>query len=208
MLSTKHTGKIDFRSKKFILKPDVIVEYNATMGGVDTLSRVINPYLIQRKGLKWYRKIAELFIDICIYNSFVLWQKLNNNINLTHLAFRNKLIEEIISFHLFGQQAFQTGSHNRPNPMRLTERHFIRRIPQKNGGRIRRNCIRCTTMGKRVASMYYCPSCNVTLCVDECFEVYHTKKYITATIFGDINLSIDSSMNTTMASINSTAEIG
>ena len=35
MLSTKHTGvlkesgKMDFRSKTMILKPDVIVEYNA-----------------------------------------------------------------------------------------------------------------------------------------------------------------------------------
>ena len=118
MLSTKYTGmlresgKMDFRSKKMILKPDVIVEYNATMGGVYTLSRVLNPYLIQRKCLKWCRKIAELFIDISIYNSFVLWKKLNNNItNQTHLTFRQ--IEEIISYHLFGQQAVQTGSHNR-----------------------------------------------------------------------------------------------
>ena len=108
MLSTKHTGllketgKIDFRSKKLVLKPDVIVEYNATMGGVDTLSRVLNPYLIQHKGLKWYRKVAELFIDISIYNSFVLWKQLNN-VDETHLGFRQKLIEEIITYHSFGQ---------------------------------------------------------------------------------------------------------
>ena len=62
-------------------------------------------------------------------------------------------------------------------------------------------------MGKRVASMYYCPSCNVGLCVDECFEVYHTKKDITSTIFGDNHQSIDSTMDTTMASINSTDEV-
>ena len=74
------------------------------MGGVDTLSRVIYPYSIQRKGLKWYRKVAELFIDINIYNSFVLWKKINN-VDGTHLGFRQKLINEIISFHSFGQQA-------------------------------------------------------------------------------------------------------
>ena len=144
------------------------------MGVVDTLSRVISPYLIQCKGLKWYRDVAELFIDISIYNLFVLWKKINN-VNEIHLGFRQKLIEEIISFHSFGQHATQTGSHNHPNPLRLAERHFIRRISQKGEGRLRRNCVRCTTMGKRVASMYYCPSCNVALCVDERFEIYHRK---------------------------------
>ena len=162
--------------------------------------------MIQHKGLKWYRKVAELFIDISIYNSFVLWKQLNN-VDETHLGFRQKLIEEIITYHSFGQQATQTGSHNRPNPLRLTEHHFIRRISQKGEGRLRRNCVKCTTMGKRVASMYYCPSCNVGLCADECFEVYHTKKDITSTIFGDNHKSIDSTMDTTMASINSTDEV-
>ena len=65
MMSTKHTGelvdtsKTHFQTKKNILKPDVIREYNATMGGMDNLSRVIN---VQRKGRKWYRKLAELFV--------------------------------------------------------------------------------------------------------------------------------------------------
>ena len=67
MLSTKHTGelvgsgKIHYSSKKEIVKPDVIIEYNASMGGVDNLSRVLDPYSCQRKSLKWYRKLAELF---------------------------------------------------------------------------------------------------------------------------------------------------
>ena len=76
------------------------------MGGVDTLSRVINPYSIQLKGLKWYRKVAELFIDVSIYNAFVIWQNLNGV--GTHLDFRKKLVDEIISFHSFGTQAPQT----------------------------------------------------------------------------------------------------
>ena len=49
------------------------------MGGVDTLSRVIKPYSIQKRGLKWYRKIGELFIDITLYNAFIVWKKLNPN---------------------------------------------------------------------------------------------------------------------------------
>ena len=104
MLSTKHTGelvgsgKIHYSSTKEIVKPDVIIEYNASMGGVDNLSRVLDPYSCQRKSLKWYRKLAKLFLDVCIFNSFVVWRELNNS-NDTHLNFRLKLITEIISWH-------------------------------------------------------------------------------------------------------------
>ena len=85
MLSTKHTGelvgtgKIHYSSKKEIVKPDVIIEYNSSMGGIDNLSRVLDPYSYQRKSLKWYRKIAELFLDVSIYNSFVVWREPNNS---------------------------------------------------------------------------------------------------------------------------------
>jgi len=57
MMSTKHTGQIIDSGKKHhstkqaILKPDVIVTYNKTMGGVDNLSRVLVPYSLARKGV-------------------------------------------------------------------------------------------------------------------------------------------------------------
>ena len=72
MLSTVHTGDlIDSRKKNRltdqpIKKPNVIVDYNNTMGGVDTLSCVLIPYSSQRRGIKWYRKIEKLFVDICV----------------------------------------------------------------------------------------------------------------------------------------------
>ena len=116
MLSTKHTGelvgsgKIHYSSEKEIVKPDVIIEYNSSMGGIDNLSKVLDPYSYQRKSLKWYRKIAELFLDVPIYNSFVVWRELNNY-NDTHLNFRLKLITEIISWH-----SYTKGKNNRHGP--------------------------------------------------------------------------------------------
>ena len=53
-------GKIHHATKLPIRKPDVIVEYNKTMGGVDTLCRVVVPYA--RKGVKWCRKLVEVFM--------------------------------------------------------------------------------------------------------------------------------------------------
>ena len=45
------------------------------MGGVENLIRVIVPYCVQRKGMKWYRKIAALFIELAIYNTYIVWKK-------------------------------------------------------------------------------------------------------------------------------------
>ena len=79
-----------------IQKPDVIMDYNVTMSGADLDSRVLIPHSSQRRGVKWYRKIAELHLDISVYNSFILWKKINpDKQNVDHLSYRKLLIEEI-----------------------------------------------------------------------------------------------------------------
>ena len=106
MLSTKYTGtiqntgKIHFSSKKEIMKPDFICDCNKTMGGVDSLSRVIIPYSIQRKALKWYKKIGEHFLDFAIYNAYIIWKKANIQLKDDQLKFRMNLVKTIIIFHL------------------------------------------------------------------------------------------------------------
>ena len=103
------------------------------MGEVDTLSRVLIPYSSQRRGIKWYRKIAELFVDICVYNSYILWKKLNpDQSRFDHLRFRKQLIKELITFHSYGAtKKNKTGKKNSDeNPMHLTDRHFLRTYPK------------------------------------------------------------------------------
>ena len=103
------TGKVDFATKPNIVKPDAIVDYNENIGGVDLLRRVIVPYSIQQKGgNKWYRKIAELFVELSVYNAFIVWKKLNNSTE-TQLIFRHDLIQEIITVHLSGQSSLNAG---------------------------------------------------------------------------------------------------
>ena len=133
-MSTRHpeklvgTQKIDYRSKREIIKHDVIKDYNRTMGGVDTLSRVIKPYSLQRKGLKWYRKIGELFFDVTIYNAFVFWKKINVNNKAYHLKFRQDLTKIIVMYHLTREKSLYPGRGEQMNylhnPLRLIVRHF------------------------------------------------------------------------------------
>ena len=115
-----------------VRKPDVIVNYNSRMGGADTLSCVIIPYTCQQRGLKWYRKLGELFLEICVYNSFWIWQKLNPDKSINNSKFRKLLIEELIMYHSHGSRPHQTGPRNfGGNPLRLLKRHFISIYPNK-----------------------------------------------------------------------------
>lgn len=186
MLSTMHTGAMHDSGKKkrdtdeTIEKPDVILDYNKSMGGVDTLSRVLIPYSCQRKGVKWYRKLAELFLDICIYNSFCIWKKLNLNKGSTnHLDYRKLLIEEIVTHHSYGYGTKQSGKRNvGDNPMRLGGRHFPEQYP-KTGKKTyaQVQCVRCSALKRRKDSRYWCRECGVGLCLEKCFRIYHTKKH-------------------------------
>ena len=93
---------------------------------------------------------------------------------------------------LVGETSYQPvvvrGPVNPRDMERLTGRHFLSKIPQKEGQKSKplRTCPVCsTTTGKRktpgdgrktVRSTYECKTCDVGLCVDSCFELYHTNK--------------------------------
>ena len=177
MLSSIHTGelvdtgKVDFASKQNVVKPDAIVDFNENMERVDLLSRVIVPYSIQQKGgNKWYKKTAELFIELPVYNAFIVWKKLNNSTN-TQLIFRHELIQEIITIHLNGQSLLNANrglarlSQNN-DPLRLKGSHFIRKKAQGKRGQ----SVRCNKMGVRHEIMFECLTCNVSLCMSHAFR--------------------------------------
>ena len=159
---------------------------------------VLIPYSIQRpSSKKWYRKLGELFFEMCIYNAFILWKKLNVN-NTDHLKFHKILVEELITFHSYGGVAnLQTGSRhsNRVgNPLCLVEKHFISVIPSTaSKKRAQKPCVRHRKMGMRRDTRYWCKICQVGLCLEECFEVYHTKTDITKSISDVVEESFEES---------------
>ena len=70
-----------------------------------------------------------------------------------------------------------------PNPLRLTARHFASHIPPNDVKKDpRRQCAVCCSKrnenGKRVRkeTRIWCKDCEVGLCLEPCFEIYHTKK--------------------------------
>ena len=74
------------------------------------------------------------------------------------------------------------------NPLKLTERHFIPKIPLAES-RKRKKCVCCNAIGERKDTTYHCRICNVALCIESCFELYHTKKDFKGDQFNDNDYS-------------------
>lgn len=134
-------------------------------------------------------QLINLFFQISVYNSSCLYRKEESNKKVTDLAFREALVNEILNF---------TGPHKGTltqrlvpstqlgeRPPRLVQRHFLSTIPptanaaakgKKHGVRVCHLCPKATDGSrKRSETSYWCVDCNVALCVDPCFKIYHTR---------------------------------
>ena len=172
MLSTIHKfemvdyNKIDGSTGAVMQKPDVIMDCNFTMGCIDLVSQVLILYSSQRRGVKCYRKIAELYLDILVYDSFILWKKMNpDKQNVDYFSYRKLLIEGIIMFPSFAGKSHSTGSipdTAKANLTRLTKRHSISQLPSTNNeARAQRKCIRCRKLDFRKDTRFWCATCRV-----------------------------------------------
>ena len=90
--------------------------------------------------------------------------------------FQLQLMKEIID--KYHHDYIKNQRRDTDNPMRLTERHFPSLYISRRKKRSRR-CVVCSKNDKRSESRYACKDCNVGLCVDTCFRIYHTNPYST-----------------------------
>ena len=178
MLSTFHgdeTVSIDRRQSDGTEKreqiPQVIREYNKYMRAVDIMDQRRGSYECTRKSKRWWLRFFWWGLDTVVINSWLMYNHFNENEYLSQLDFRKNVVRAMLE-----QNPIQKSPVGRPRkqprtslPARLTERHFI------SLGSKRRNCVQCERNGNRTQPKYYCPTCNVGLCVDKCFELWHTK---------------------------------
>ncbi|XP_068122252.1 piggyBac transposable element-derived protein 4-like [Hyperolius riggenbachi] len=189
VLSTVHntdTAAAKNRAGKTIQKPQVILDYNQTMGGVDHADQCITFYPVVRKQQrKYYKKIFRHLVEQCLWNSYVLYKKQNDR-PLPHFDYILKVCEEICLQHQQPQS-----EANRPgrrasyvvNPVRLTGRHFVEHVPPtERKATPTRMCVVCCSKrgpnGKKVRkeTRFYCPECDVGLCAVPCFKIFHTQE--------------------------------
>ncbi|KAJ8711774.1 hypothetical protein PYW08_008728 [Mythimna loreyi] len=169
-------------------KPQVVLDYNKFMGGVDMKDQMLEPYLIERKRCgKWYMKLFKRLLNVSILNARILVESSTHKRH-DHLAFRLSLVDSILTHHLSHcpqSRKFTVSSsrstHHQPQrivpsthwPV-LLERTEFTAARNRN---FRKRCIVCLREGRKTQfSPYCCETCQVPLCITNCFKSYHTPK--------------------------------
>lgn len=183
MLSTIHnntfkpTGKVDYKTKIPISKPECIVDYNKNMGAVDRSDMIISSVNSTRKTVKWYKKLFFHLIDLSLLNAHVLFQQKTGKKQPLG-EFQLKVIGQLIEKHKLEPKTLL--KRKAPLPSRLTERHFLGKIPPTNNKiNAARRCYVCANtknQKRRKETRYLCKQCDIALCFEPCFEIFHTQE--------------------------------
>lgn len=181
-LSTLHipqlvtSEKIDYTTKQHIKKPNIILDYNMYMGGVDRVDQILHGYESFRKTLKWYKKYFFYLLDIAIYNSLIIWNCFHASRQSFYEIKTNIIMGLLKHYHNPMDNFHYKGKRNHFHPLRFHSRCFLKKLPPTNKKcHPMKRCAWCKTKNIRKETRYYCKNCNVPLCVTPCFELYHTE---------------------------------
>ena len=74
-------------------KPEIILSYNSTKGGVDTLDHLVSNFTCRRKTNRWTTNMFFFMLDKAAYNTFVLHSMKSEQIKNARL--RRTLLERL-----------------------------------------------------------------------------------------------------------------
>lgn len=160
------------KKKVDIEQPNIIREYNKSMGGVDRMDQNIAAYMVNLRSKKWWWPLFRFVLDASVNNAYQLYRMREiqpGEKKLDALGFRRAIV--LAYFNLYRKEtSFETlfrGSRKLHNPAENL------RYDGWNHWLIKGSQRRCAMEGCRGTSKYFCEKCNVGLHPD-CHKVYHT----------------------------------
>lgn len=131
-------------------KPICILDYNLNMGGVDLMDQHLTNYDFLRKTRRWKTKFCLYVFKILLHNAFICFKKSSNK-KIIHSEFM------ISAFRYFKKNGIK-------NNLDKTIHHLPVFVETRS---------RCSYCPERKSTTYKCESCNVFLCVKNCFYEIH-----------------------------------
>ena len=155
-----------------------MIDYNYNMGGVDLKDQLLRMYMVERKRMtKLYLKLFKRLLNSTVLNSIVVYRQVTGK-NIEQLSYRIQLVEGLFTkYSCAAGERSVPGRHASNNTIpQLTERHFLRKVsPKSEKSKPQRRCVVCTKHGKKKTSVHCYQICDMGLCLEDCFELYHTK---------------------------------
>jgi hypothetical protein len=149
-----------------VTKPKIAIDYNLHKGHVDTVDQLRQYYAMQRKTYKNWHSLAWWLLDMCVVNAYTLWC-LDTKADITQLEFRRTLLHQLRDAYL--PSVHRAPPTAPPSFTPVNDGHWSRRSGKRH------DCAHCSE-GRyhRVRSEVQCKRCGVHLCIDPCFEQYHS----------------------------------
>ncbi|KAJ8712304.1 hypothetical protein PYW07_005146 [Mythimna separata] len=170
-------------------KPQMVLDYNKFMRGVDTEDQMFEPYLLDiKRCAKWNMKLFKRLLNVSIQNSRILLESSTQK-NHNHLAFRLSLVDSILTYHLpycpQGRRftiSSSISTHQIPQPIIPSNTHWPVLMGRSaataaRNRSFRKRCFICLREGRKSQKTpYCCETCQVPLCIINCFKLYHTSQ--------------------------------
>ena len=123
-------------------KPEVVLNYTKSMGGVDRADQYASTYCFMRKSLKWWRKLFFWGMQICFINAYIIYKikvtKMNKK-SLSHLKFVKTLVDQLVGDFRQNRNRSSTSS----TEVRLDGKLHVLRKGTK------RDCVVCSRRDKK-----------------------------------------------------------
>ncbi|KAM9770316.1 DNA polymerase delta subunit 4 isoform 1-T1 [Menidia menidia] len=111
------------------LKPEIIMDYDFTKGGVGNLGKLLTAYSCKRRTIRWPMVIFFDMLDISAYNAFVVWMALNPEWKGVKLLKRRLFLEDL------GKALVRPQIERRKHiPRTLGSAAMMRRIKEEDAG--------------------------------------------------------------------------
>lgn len=175
LMSTMHKDAV--LSTREDRKPQMVLDYNKTKGGVDNLDKVTATYSCRHMTARWPLVIFFNIIDVSAYTAFVIWSEINKDWNSGTLTRRRIFLEKLgyalVKSHIERRQCLprtstaaatvvkdiHTEAHCAAPPVVQTtgrKRGRCQVCPNRNDSKTSNTCLKC--------KKYICKEHTCTLC--------------------------------------------
>ena len=98
-------------------RPEAILLYNKTKGGVDSVDKLVSSYSVSRGTRRWPLVIFFMMMNVAAINAYVIYRKNNNQVRMNRSEFVKRLSKELVYDHARHRSSIQ----QTPNKSRIDE---------------------------------------------------------------------------------------
>ena len=153
-----------------LVKPNIIVDYNANMSGLDRSDQMLSYHSSLHKTVRWYKKVGVHILELLLVNAHYLYGKYSGRAR----SMKINVFKEFIIKKLVGELKKAKGVHVRANF------HYVTHIPpMEKKSNPSQECKHCSNKNDnpRRESRFLCAFCPTQpACVDPCFRLWHQNR--------------------------------